>query len=110
MPDAEREPQTEKDLHFHKYFQCFIQSFKILCFKWKKTYIIKNEREEKRERKEREKTKREVASWSLDVTQAVTLIKTYDIFSIHACSSEIIYMPKLYTYKAPLMYNLHLKH
>lgn len=55
MPDAEREPQTEKDLHFHKYFLCFIQSFKILCSRWKKTYIIKYEREKKSERKERER-------------------------------------------------------
>lgn len=71
-----------------------------------------NEREEKSERKDKERrqSKKKVASWSLDVTQVVTLIKTYDIFSIHVRSREIIYMPKFNTYKALMMYNLHLKH
>lgn len=100
MPDTERETQTEKDLHFQDFM-----------FQMKENLHYLNEREEKSERKDREredKTRSFVAIWSLDVTQAVTLIKIYDI-SIHVCSSEI-YMPKFNTYKRPLMYNLHLKH
>lgn len=65
------------------------------------------ERKRVREKRERRQNEKKVASWSLDGTQAITLIKTYDIFSIHARSSEIIYMLH---YKAPLMSNLHLKH
>lgn len=57
MPDAEREPQTERALHKTS-TNAFSASFNILsfyrgkqCFKWKGTYIIKM--------KGREKTKRE---------------------------------------------------